>query len=204
MSLLTAMLLITIVGMAIKIVQLRLELDPLRRDLRMLRKSLGQLSIDDESKLHAIAVPTLQDLTWSWRVWIPQGRQVTLHYQWGNVPRTGVPSKRNSVTLPPGEQSIWLSAMQVGPRASEIEVTLDTSGGMVGARTRSNDRWLMRFTQDSNSTAFEGVPWSTYVAPQSEKVIVLRRFRVGEEMSSEELSRSNEPTPGFIVWLERQ
>jgi hypothetical protein len=204
MSLLTAMLLITITGMAIRIVQLRLEVDPLRRDLRVLRKSLGQLSIDDESKLHALAVPTLQDLTWSWRVWIPEGRQITLHYQWGNVPRKGVPSKRNSVTLPPGEQSIWLSAMQRGARRSEIEVTLDTSGGMVGDSTRSNDRWLMGFIEDSNSTAFEGVPWSTYVAPENEKVIVLRRFRVGEAMSSAELNQLDAPTPGFIVWLERQ
>ncbi len=204
MSLLTALLLITITGMAIKIVQLRLEVDPLRRDLRILRKAIGQLSIEDESKLHAMAVPTLQDLTWSWRVWIPQGRPVTLHYQWGNVPRKGVPSKRNSVTLPPGEQSIWLNAMQRGVRRSEIEVTLDTSGGMVGDSTRSNDRWLMDFIGDSNSKVFEGVPWSTYVAAENEKVIVLRRFRVGEEISSEELNQLEELTPGFIVWLERQ
>jgi hypothetical protein len=206
MSLLTAMLLITIAGMAIKIVQLRLEIDPLRRDLHMLRKAIGQLSIDDESKVHAIAVPSHDSLTWRWRVWIPQGRQVTLHYQWGNVPRKGVPSKRSSVTLSPGEQSITLSAMQVGIRASEIEVTLDASGGMVGDSTRSSDRWLLG--SESYITTFEGVPWSTYVASENEKVIVLKRFRVGfrvgEEMSSEELNQLDEPTPGFIVWLEQQ
>jgi hypothetical protein len=208
MSLLTAMLLITIAGMAIKIAQLRLEVDPLRRDLRMLRKSLGQLSIHDESKVHAIAVPSHDNLTWRWRVWIPQGRQITIHYQWGDVPRKGVPSKRNSVTLRPGEQSITLSAMQVGIRASEIEVTLDASGGMVGDSTRLSDRWLLGSIHDSYSKTFEGVPWTTYVAPENEKVIILKRFRVGfrvgENMSSEELNRTDEPTPGFIVWLEQR
>jgi hypothetical protein len=204
MSLLTAMLLITIAGMAIKIVQLRLEVDPLRRDLRTLRKAIGQLSIDDASQVHAIAVPSLDSLTWRWRVWIPQGRDVTLHYQCGNVPRKGVPSKRNSVTLPSGEQSITLSAMQTGIRASDIEVTLDTSGGLVGESTHSRDRWLLGSKEDSYRTAFEGVPWTTYVASENEKVIVLKRFRVGEEMSGEELSQSDELTPGFIVWLEQR
>ena len=79
----------TIVGMAIVVVQLWREVGPLRTEVRQLRDEVGRLSIDDpiESFTRSRSAPT-SDLTWKWRVWVPAGRRsVDVNAsQWGNVP----------------------------------------------------------------------------------------------------------------------
>ena len=62
-SILNALLLTTIVAMAIVIVQLWREVGPLRTEVRQLRNQTGKLSILDPTKTHAIEVATLDDLT---------------------------------------------------------------------------------------------------------------------------------------------
>ena len=68
MSLLTAVLLMTIVGMAIVIVQLWREVAPLRAEVRRFRDEMGQLTISDPSKFHAIEVRTSDKMIWKWRI----------------------------------------------------------------------------------------------------------------------------------------
>src|SRR5687767_8697943 len=93
-SLLTALLFITIAGMAIVIVQLWREVGPLRVEVRRLRDETGVLSVDDPTKIHAIQVQTENDLTWKWRVWIPENRIYVLRSVGGGVPTVGLPRGR--------------------------------------------------------------------------------------------------------------
>ena len=74
-SILTALLLMTIVGMVFAVVHVRnraasleLELRTLAYENRQLRDEVGALSIDDPSKIYAIRVRTDDDRTWKWRV----------------------------------------------------------------------------------------------------------------------------------------
>ena len=199
-SLISALLLTAIAGMAIVITQLWREVGPLRKEVRMLRDETGRLSIEDESKLHAIAVRTADDLTWKWRVWVPEGQRVTVHSQWGNVPRQGVPVQHNMVTLSPGEQWVMLTARR-DRDDRHWEEKLETGGGWVGAIIQPDAHW---FDGPGHASTGDGVSTTTYVAPDSEKIIVLSRFRIGQVKSSDELLKSDKPTPGFIVWLQRQ
>jgi hypothetical protein len=103
-SLISALLLMTIVGMAMVIAQLWHEVGPLRKEVRALRNEVGRLSIDDPTKVHAIEVRTNEQLSWKWRVWVPENAKVSFHTKWGNVPRTGVPANCPADPLPAGEQ----------------------------------------------------------------------------------------------------
>jgi hypothetical protein len=192
------LLLITIAGMAIVIAQLWRDVGPLRKEVRMLRDETGRLSIEDESKLHAIEVRNDDDLTWKWRVWVPQGQTVTVHSQWGMVPRTGVPVQHNSITLSPGEQWVTLTARRDRDDRN-WEERLESRGGSVGGIIQPDDHW---FDWRGHMSTGDGVSATTSVAQDNEKVVVLRRFRVGQVKSSDVLNKSDR-TAGFIVWLER-
>lgn len=103
-SLLSALLLMTIIGLAIVVVQLWREIEPLRADLRRLRDEVGALSIDDPTKPCAIRVRTDNEFTWKWRIWVPKGQVFVLNYASENIPKQGLPASHGSITLDePGE-----------------------------------------------------------------------------------------------------
>jgi hypothetical protein len=74
LSLLSALLLMTIVGLSIAVTQLWREVGPLRAKVSLLRNETGRLSVDDPTQIHAIEVRTSEPLLWKWRVWVPDGR----------------------------------------------------------------------------------------------------------------------------------
>jgi hypothetical protein len=77
-SLLTAFLLITIVGLAIVVALQWHELRPLRADNRRMRDELGYLNIDDPTKAYAIQLKTLGNEAWKWRIYLPLGGKYQL------------------------------------------------------------------------------------------------------------------------------
>jgi hypothetical protein len=140
-SLLTALLLITIAGMAIVVARQWRELAPMRVELRKLRDEIGALTIEDNSRIHAIAVRTSDDLTWKWRVWVPEGMNVAVHYRFGQVPKTGVPQGQGGASLGPGEH--WIELKAGRDRSWENwTASLTTSGGSVGTSIGPDDHWF--------------------------------------------------------------
>jgi hypothetical protein len=88
-SLLSALFLLTIAGMAIFIVQLWREVGPLRAEVRRLRDEVGAISIDDPTQVHAIQIETSDDLLWKWRIWLPENRVYVLRSNGEDVPKKG-------------------------------------------------------------------------------------------------------------------
>ena len=97
-SLLSALLLMTIVGMCIVIVQLWREVVPLREEVRSYRNELGFLTIDDRTRIHGIQVPTRED-GWKWRVYFPPGGDYKLQCYTGIIPAGIDSSQRRDFKL---------------------------------------------------------------------------------------------------------
>lgn len=190
----------TIVGMAIIIVQLWREVGPLRADVRQLRDETGRLSVEDPSKIHAIEVRTNDDFVWKWRIWVPAGQHVVVHSQWGNVPRTGVPAGNNQTTLEPGEQWVSLSALPSHGQKSWT-ARLETSTGWSGTSIPDNEHW---WDWPKNAFTGEGVGYTTKSTTDEQRLFVLKRVRVAGINNSSDLLKMDAPTAGFIIWLERK
>jgi hypothetical protein len=199
-SLLTALLLMTFVGIVIVVVQQWREVGPLRAQVRRLRDEVGVLTIEDESKLHAIQIRQDEELTWRWRVWVPQGGETYLHLQWGNVPKTGVPSEYSTSTLEPGEHWIVLKARR-GTKNNTWLSSLQTQSSSSTSSIQDDQHW---FDWESSTSNGEGVGHSTEVFDAATKRVILQRLRVGQLSKSLGLQKQAGPTPGFIIWLERQ
>jgi hypothetical protein len=180
------------------IVQLWREVGPLRVEVRQLRDETGRLSIADDSKIHAIAVRTSEDLTWKWRVWVPEAMNVAVHYRFGQVPKTGVPQGQGGTALGPGEHWIELRARR-DRSGKNWTASLTSPGGGVGTSIRPEDHW---FDWNSMASAGEGVGTSTELFDDDKTVFVLSRRRTAPVNSSMEVEKIDGPTAGFIIWIE--
>jgi hypothetical protein len=199
-SLLSALLLMTIVGMAIVIAQLWHEVGPLRKEVRALRNEVGRLSIDDRTKIHAMSVHTDEELTWKWRIWIPEGKTVTTHLQWGQVPRTGVPQRpKSSLTFGSGEGTLTLKVRRAASGKKWFANLATSLGGSVGIDITADQEY---FLWDQWTGASDGVGASVAFEPD-QKTIVLIRNRVAKVNNSSLINKIDGPTAGFIIWLDQ-
>ena len=93
LSLLTALLLTTIVGLAIVVAQLWREVEPLRVQVHSMRTELGMLNIDEPSVAQAIRVGTTEGDHWRWRIYLPPGGKYELFTYFGTIPPTNSPDQ---------------------------------------------------------------------------------------------------------------
>jgi hypothetical protein len=197
-SLLSSLQLLTIAGMAIVIAQLWREVGPLRADNRRLRDEVGELSIEDHDKVHAIEVRTKESLVWKFRVWVPEEKTVGVKEQWGDVPRTGLPEKKGATILAPGEQWI-IYRVEKSATGDEWGAVLETAGSGHGSIIPEKDRyWLW---PEPAALWGEGVQETTVAAGDDDRSLVLKRWRIADTDDSDDFKKM-ETTSGFIIWLE--
>jgi hypothetical protein len=107
-----------------------------------LRTELGYLTIEDRSKVHVVGLATHEDLTWQWRVYVPEGAKLVLKTATHDIPEFGLPADWHMASgCPPGEYSLTAAVR----RDREGNWQLKVAGG--GIRLRSNipepmTKWL--------------------------------------------------------------
>jgi hypothetical protein len=84
-SLLNVLFLLTIAGLGLVVWRQWQEVRPLRAEVRRWRDENGVLTITDPSKVYIMALPTLERMTWRWRIYVPAGRSYMLHTGQGSA-----------------------------------------------------------------------------------------------------------------------
>jgi hypothetical protein len=187
-----------LVACGITIWQLWREVGPLRAEVRRLRDEMGVLSVEDDTKIHAIQVSTDDSLTWKWRIWVPEGRPIYVRHLWGNVPRVGFPGSRDSTTLPPGDQWVTVS-IRYDPNSGTWKGILRTRSTRL---TSTISETNLFFTDESISRS-EGIGTAAQIEDDSNQPIILQRYRAVPRGAGGESLDQDATTPGFIIWLER-
>ncbi len=105
------------------------DLSRLREENQRLRNELGQLTIQDTSKLHVIAVPEIEDWKWRWRLHLPprafQVLLITLTKPGDDEPTRRYPVLLGSEGLNTGERMLELAVFR-GPRGNwQLKVNHD-------------------------------------------------------------------------------
>jgi len=140
-SILAALWLMTVVGMAIVIAQQWRLIKPMRDELTMLRNETGRLSIDDRRNFHAIRVRTGGEYVWKWRVWIPEGREYRINVATQNIPKDGFPPTNGMIALSDAGES-WI----------EYRITKSEDG----------QNWMDMLTTSNGAVGSSGQPWVTW------------------------------------------
>jgi hypothetical protein len=224
-SILTALLLMTIVGMAIPLIQLWREVGPLRADNNRLNEERGTLVIGDRSQLHAIQIPARfagEGLT-SFRIYVPPGQQYVAFVQVNGVPKTGVPKIRgklsdyNSVLgggsgllysrLEPGEQVLSIKTVRRGGKADIALVVGDPRASPIDASAQTpKDRWPTVVPE--TYSVYGGQEQRETLTTNGSEALAIKRYRT-EGVSRDSLNDSwvtpepDYPLDGYIRWVER-
>ncbi len=199
-SLFSALLLLTIAGMAIVIVQLWCEIAPMRTELRALRTEVGRLTIDDPMRIQAITVVSDDEHTSRWRIYIPPREDVSVYCNVGEVPKTGIPAPTDrAVPLDPGENLVTLKFFRDDVDGN-WKYRFGTSTATVRGTATNDKIWLIG---DGFQSYGEGVGPAPLTLPNFTSTYVLRRYRMSSR-GDPYPKNTTESLRGFIVWLYRK
>ena len=169
--------------------------ESLVQENRRLRDELGELSIDDDTKLHAIRTSSGEGLEWAWRIWIPAGHQYRLRGDGGLIPKEGWPREGGTMYLRDAGEHVIRYRIVQDPRDGKWYGSLSTRSGSVG---KDHHEWV-EWRSSTSQTA--GVSSVTQAFPDTRDIVELCRHRVSQASST---SKIEDPAAGFVIWLERQ
>ncbi len=112
-----------------------------------------------------------------------------------------MPSQYQGMNLHPGEYGITLAIRRDAEGKNWRHRLLISDGSSSEGVIHPQQDWL-----DWKRAPFtgEGVSYTTHMAPDNEKIVVLQRFRVGRMTNASGLLQLDNTTPGFIIWIQRQ
>jgi hypothetical protein len=225
LSISTALLLLTIAGMAIVIARLWREVGPLREVNKRLSEERGTLVIGDPNQLHAIKIPArfAGEGRESFRVYVPRGQSYIAFVHVNDVPKAGLPERKKLpdhagilggshgrlfARLDSGEHTVSLRRVRRGDGADVVlvvgfaspNISLDASANT------SKDRWPTELPE-TYSVFEDGVGAKTVAAEGTEPLVLLRRRILGVSRESTYVSYTRPepdfPLDGALLWVER-
>ena len=186
---------VTLVAVTLVIWRLYSELVPLREENRRLRDEVGELSIEDESKFHAILMPQSNpsEFTYKWRIWVPEGRSYQLQYASKSIPKQGLPNGYGG-GLPvtePGEHWVEYRVFRDADSGKWHDV-LSTRHASVSGSYQEWPDWPQRVGTGAS------VGDSTRVFEPG-RTVELVRWHISQANSSAQIEY---PSAGYMIWLE--
>jgi hypothetical protein len=188
------------------------RLQEAEQEVRQRRSETGELTIEDRSKVHIVAVEADEPNTWHWRMYLPKGAR----YQWNiaidEIPRyspprraamSGVSNERyweqeNEVfitaKLRKGDEGAWQLSVR-----SRIGNSKNQMGGAALTIPADKLAWLESVPCTDGQVAGSN---DTLVKEPNDSVILLQK-RPSEQKSDGSFEPSPDPMPGFMVWLQK-
>ena len=201
-------------GMSAEIEALEFEIKAREAEGIKLREEFGFLTIGDRSKIHAIAVPFVQQSkTWIYRIYLPEGNDYYAACKINDLPLGSEKPEHDFNT--PGTSTVaggynscgigllsgeYLITVSVFKDDNEYRYTLtckatkgsrNSGGGSLIADAK--DKWPTK--SDSFSTS--GVGQTMTIAPRDAPLILLNGRSFGMKVNS-----SDKSTEGILLWIE--
>jgi hypothetical protein len=176
--------------------------------LEKLRNEVGELTVRDETQLHAIAVPSFEDATYRWRIHLPKGRQFAMHIiAHDKIPDVGLPEGGSFNTF---STQFFDEQTGLGEVLQTVAVNKDAQGRwrIIQAAGRS-EGWQYLPEHFQSWLAPPSYGRSTYKAGKGETVavdvgepLILLRIRKTKNLGGGTMTTEPEPTEGLVVWIE--
>ena len=188
------------------------QLATARVELRKLRDEVGYLSIGDRAKFHAVAFESGTPNTWQWRLFVPEG----VRYQWNIscdlIPKNSPPSEAGITAV--SNEPYWETANEVVVTARLREAedgnwTLSVTSRIGDSKHQMSGATLKiprdKIEKMSAVSVYDGrVIGSngTAVCDADGPIILLQRRACAKQPDGSHRP-SDEPMPGFMIWLSK-
>ena len=211
-SLLTFLLLATVLCLSISHWITSRELSSAQKELRILRDEQGHLSVEDETKFHAVAIDSDEPNTWRWRLFLPKGAR----YQWNiacdEIPQNSPPMHAGVVGV--SNEPYWETGNIVLVTARLRPV--DDGNWVLNVSSKIGDS-KNQMSGTSLTIPSEKIEWMTSISSTDGRVIgsrgteivdpngpiILLQRRPCEKQPDESYRPSKNTMPGFMVWLSK-
>ena len=188
--------------MGITITIIGKEVTELRAENQRLRDEVGEITIADPTKLHAIQVESGDELVWKWRVWLPAGHRYKLRSDGGEgeIPKSRFPTTGTTIwwTTKPGQgEEIWITyEIKKRPASGKWYGGIKTKRAAGGSDYHP---WV-ESRDGARCSTYEGVGRVTKMGDLDERML-LTRWRTASVNRSSDIP---DPADGFIIWIEPQ
>jgi hypothetical protein len=210
-SLATAFLLTTIVGLSIVTFRLWREVAPLREQVRSMRSELGLLNIEDPTVAQAIQLGSREADHWKWRIYLPPGSEYELFVYSGRriPPHKGLnwfaavkkDGSGMSTTMDGGEFVFEVRLVKKG-----MKWMVSTSRGLGGddGEMSIDGDWLSQKMGRSVSSS-AGFDKATTFRP-GEAIHLMSIFEpvVTQNGTSTSWTSPTGPANGIVIWIEQR
>jgi hypothetical protein len=175
--------------------QQRQENQRLQSEITQLKNERGELSVErgQEHKLHVIAVPTLEVMTWKWQVHVPAGRKFQCKAIVGTVLPDRYPISASGFEIPAGDYVLKLSIHQPDGKHPSLDVQVGNAQHNYGIPVTGT--WLEKPGYVVGNRAGEGRTVS--VEPGE----VLEMIRYQSIVPSQTNESVTEWSDGFLAWI---
>ena len=173
-----------------------------REENTALRKEVGYLIVEDPNKLNVVAVKTLDDMTWRWRVHVPDGSRPQLRFYWQEIPVNGFSPEFAATNLPPGDYPLTATIR----RNRFDEWTLLVGFGNGSSTTAIDQRfagWLEKQSGPSGWSMSQAGTDGTEVHALDEKFTLLRVRAMVPSADGKHASTTDKPSGGILIWVDR-
>ncbi|QDT04910.1 hypothetical protein K227x_33070 [Rubripirellula lacrimiformis] len=206
------MLLLTgLIAIAISHLRTSTELAHVQSELTQLRNDSTILDADDDSMIHAIALPTYGPLQWRWKIQLPRDGTYRLRYAFDNIPESGFPAK--SQAIDGAFLDAYAKPLQGGvPFTLDVGIFQDASGvwqfqtdnGQRGPRfpIHHHPAWLDR--KESVGWGFRVYGKNQTVSSDSDMPRMLFSGRKSKMLPGGASTVEMNPTDGLLIWIERK
>ncbi|MEX2114764.1 MAG: hypothetical protein WD845_16345 [Pirellulales bacterium] len=211
----TVLLLVTIValGVAQYVAMVRTaETQALNRRLAAenakLRAEAGQLEIDDPSKVAALRISDLDELTWRWKVYLPKGNWF-ISYLTQGIPREGVTNGPTAGSIEGGREVLVSATVRKGADGRWV-VRTALDGAKIGSTLKESHRLIAPLINPAplsgESTDIAGDKVQESLDPKQPVVLLRLRAHDVVQTASGGWEHKDDPqsSDGIMVWLNRQ
>lgn len=202
-SLRTLIVAVAVAGLSISLFDTTRKLRTAQDELESLRNSVGELTISDPRRVHVIALPSYEGMTYRWRVHLPAGRPFYLKTAISQIPVRGLPDPKTS----------RINSHKFPPRQSATEFILT-----VAVHRDALGRWRLTWERERDNLSLflsqSEAQWLGAVAGQSlwqagngqtesapsGQPLILARLRKGKKVPRGFTVEMN-PCDGILVWI---
>lgn len=179
----------------------------LRYELSELRRETGYLEVTDPQQLHAVALPSLEDLTWQWRIYVPNITDFDLNWGFDGIAGEGIDARytKRGASLSEGMQTLtcairrdlkdpelgWLLICQSSLNQAKMTVSLP----------RECQPWFTE--QQGVAFAVSGIGMEPEAASTSEPFILRRQRRIEFSEDVHQVKREDSAIhrEGLLIWI---
>jgi hypothetical protein len=197
-----------VTSVSLKQTQARLVAE--EQQVATLRDELGYFEVKDRSLINVRSVPTLEENTWKWRLYLPDqppGRRYRVVFATQRIPAQGfdVVSRASTTTLGSESLRLWELGVHKGTDGRP-QMVIDLGGGISRTILQENHALIVPADERISMANVAGEKQFT-TAPANEKFELLRlRIATGGTDAAGMSTTSVPTTPcdGILVWIEPQ